>query len=120
MGHKRSWPPTHARLDEKVARSPIAAIAWVLIGGVASAARHVRSRRNFVDRSVVDLLCDLVDLDTEVADGTFDFEVPESELHRAEIRGSPIDPPWPADLLPRGLLSTARSKRARSRFLPSI
>jgi hypothetical protein len=33
----------------------------------------------------------VVDLDSEVAHGTFDSRVPEQELHGTQIAGTPID-----------------------------
>jgi hypothetical protein len=33
----------------------------------------------------------IIDLDAKVPDGAFDLPVPEQELHRAEIAGTPVD-----------------------------
>src|SRR5688572_14746356 len=62
---RRPWPPNLFKPMPAIGRR---------VEGAASAADHVRNRRNFVDRSDVDLLGNLdgiIDLDAEVPHGAF-------------------------------------------------
>lgn len=77
---KEQWCQAHGRLFGMVNVSvvPIAAVPRRMIGDAASAADHVRNRRNRVDRSNIDLLSYLdrvVDLDAKVANGAFDLRM---------------------------------------------